>query len=139
MKKITVIMAAIMMLAATVAFAGCGASEPKTLQDYMTDNEEARQEVEKAIDAKGSDIMDVDVAYEGNNIIINATLKETYPEDTLEAVSKTMESVAVESESTMRSVIAQIEESSGVSGVSMDVMIKNGDGKQLFSKHYTGQ
>lgn len=139
MKKITVIMTAFMMILTTVAFTGCGSEELKTLEDYLANNEEARQEVEKAVKEQSGDDMTVDVAYDGNNVIITSTLKTTYDEETLDAVSKAFDEAGDEFAKTIKESISQIEESTGITGVTMDVIIKNGDGKEIWKDHYTNE
>lgn len=139
MKKITIVATAIMMIMTTIAFAGCGSSEPKTLEEYLASNDEARQEVEDAVKAQNGDEMTVDVAYDKNNVIITSTLKQTYDEDTLEAVSEAFKANSEDLTKTVKESIAQIEESTGITGVSMDVIIKNGDGKEIWKEHVTNE
>ena len=139
MKKITILATAIMMIMTTVAFTGCGSSEPKTLEDYLANNEEARQEVEDAVKEQSGDDMAVDVQYEGNNVIITSTLKTTYDADTLKAVSDAFDGMGNELDNTIKESIAQIEETTGITGVTMDMIVKNGDGKEIWSKHFTNE
>ena len=137
--KLTAIIAAIMMLTTAVAFSGCGETEPKTLEQYLADNESARQEVEDAVKAESGDDMTVDVAYEGNNIIVTSTLKTTYDEETLDAVSEAFEGLGEDLGNNIKTSISQIEEDTGITGVSMDVIIKNGDGKEIWKEHFTNE
>ena len=138
-KRITAILAAMMMLATAVAFTGCGESEPKTLEEYLANDEAARQEVEEAVKEQSGDEMTVDVAYEGNNVIITSTLKETYDENTLDAVKKAFEGMGDDLDRNIKESISQIEESTGITGVTMDVIIKNGDGKEIWKNHFTNE
>jgi|GEM_PF-5565639 len=138
-KRITAILAAMMMLATAVAFTGCGESEPKTLEEYLANDEAARQEVEEAVKEQSGDEMTVDVAYEGNNVIITSTLKETYDENTLDAVKKAFEGMGDDLDRNIKESISQIEESTGITGVTMDVIIKNGDGKEIWKNHFANE
>lgn len=138
-RKIKSIIATLMIIAAAVAFAGCGENEPKTLEDYLTSNDEARQEVETAMKIQGGDDMDVNVSYSGNNILITSTLKTTYDTDMIDAVSKAFDSQKENLQTSVQESIRQIEESTEITGVSVDVVIKNGDGTEIWKNHYTSE
>lgn len=138
-KKITIIMTAVMMIATAIAFAGCGESEPKTLEDYLANNEAARQQVEEAIKAQSGEDMNVDVSYKGNNITMTCTLATTYEEGMIDDVSKAFQDQEDTMKSTIQKSIQQIEESTGITGVSIDLIIKNGDGTEIWKGQYKNE
>ena len=128
-----------MVILTAVAFAGCGSSEPKSLEEYIDQNPDAREEVDKAVQMDSlSDIMDVEVNYKGNDVIITCSLKTTYDEDIINTVVKAYEEKESELKSTVDEAIKQIESETGIENVGIDVVIKNGDGSEVWSKHYTG-
>ena len=128
-----------MVILTAVAFAGCGSSEPKSLEEYIDQNPDAREEVDKAVQMDSlSDIMDVEVNYKGNDVIITCSLKTTYDEDIIKTVVKAYEEKEADLKGTVDEAVKQIESETGISNVGIDIVIKNGDGSEVWNKHYTG-
>ena len=128
-----------MVILTAVAFAGCGSSEPKSLEEYIDQNPDAREEVDKAVKMDSlSDIMDVEVNYKENDVIITCALKTTYDDDIINPVVKAYEQNEADLKSTVDEAIKQIESETGISNVGIDIVIKNGDGSEVWNKHYTG-
>ena len=128
-----------MVILTAVAFAGCGSSEPKSLEEYIDQNPDAREEVDKAVQMDSlSEIMDVEVNYKGNDVIITCSLKTTYDEDIIKTVVKAYEEKEADLKGTVDEAVKQIESETGISNVGIDIVIKNGDGSEVWNKHYTG-
>ena len=128
-----------MEILTAVAFAGCGSSEPKSLEEYIDQNPDAREEVDKAVQMDSlSDIMDVEVNYKENDVIITCSLKTTYDEDIIKTVVKAYEEKEADLKGTVDEAVKQIESETGISNVGIDIVIKNGDGSEVWNKHYTG-
>jgi len=138
MKKQLLHRAALLLLAfAIFSLAGCGQQQPSTLEDYLANDEEARQEIKEAMTIKTEDDKDVDLIYDGNNITITCTEKETYDEELLDGIRLAYDAQREDLEDTVRDTIDQIESSTGIDGVSVDIIVKNGDGTEIWKNHYT--
>ena len=136
-KKLTRLAALLMVMMTVLAFTGCGASEPKTLEEYIDQNPDARTKIEEAVASQGVDeMMDVDVNYEGNKVMITCSLKTTYDEDIIDAVIKAYQEKESDLEGTVMTAISEIESDTGIDGVSIDVTIRNGDGSEIWKQHY---
>ncbi len=136
MKKAwTWIAAAVMIAALAVAFAGCG-SEPQTLADYLSDNPDAKQEIEDSLAPLQNDDMSLSVAYEGNKIIVVCQLKETYEGDLADSVKRAYDESADVLKNSMEASVRDIEESTEISGVTVDFVVRNGDGSEIWKGNY---
>lgn len=140
MKKIknpiALVLIVAMVIVSAVVFAGCAGSEPATLEGYLAGNDEAQKQIGESLAGLQSDDMRVDVSYEGNKIIITCALKSTYEGDVVQAVRDAY----VHSEETMKASleasIQEIQESTELSGITIDVVVNNGDGSELWRGSY---
>lgn len=135
-KPVALILALAMVAASAVAFAGCGVAEPKTLEDYLADNEEAQKQIDESLAGMQSEEMSVNVAYEGNKIIITCPLKTTYEGDVANAVRDAYDAAEPDMKASMESSIREIQESTGLSGITIDVIVNNSDGSELWRSSY---
>ena len=135
-KPVALILALAMVAASAVAFAGCGVAEPKTLEDYLADNEEAQKQIDESLADLQSEDMTLDVAYEGNKIIITCPLKTTYEGDVAGAVRDAYVAAEPDLKASMESSIREIQESTGIDGITVDLIVSNGDGSELWRGSY---
>ncbi len=137
MKKITsVVLAAILVMTAALALTSCG-SEPKTLEEYLAGNASAAQEIEDSLAGLENDDMGLNVTYDQNKVIITCELKTTYEDDVLDTIkgvySESMDDALA---SSMNQAVADIEKETGIEGVSIDVIVNNGDGAEIWKGTY---
>ncbi len=111
-------------------FAGCGSS-PETLEEYINSDSEAQE----TIDSLSSDGMNVDV--KGNVVTFTYTYDQTFDEDTIAAMKPEMESAMNSMESTFTGVASDLEEGSGITGVTVKVIYKDAAGTEIYSNEYT--
>lgn len=119
-----------LIMAMALLFAGCGSSSPETLEDYINSDSEAQE----TIDSLSSDGMNVDV--KGNVITFTYTYDQTFDEDTIAAMAPEMESAMDSMESTFTGVAADLEEGSGITGVTVKVVYQDAAGTEIYSNEY---
>lgn len=117
-------------MAMAMLFAGCGSS-PETLEEYINSDSEAQE----TIDSLSSDGMNVDI--KGNVITFTYTYDQTFDEDTIAAMKPEMESAMNNMESTFTGVASDLEEGSGITGVTVKVIYKDAAGTEIYSNEYT--
>ncbi len=126
----------ILCLAATFVLTGCE-TEQKTLEDYLNDSPSAQQEVEEALSGLNNSDMDVTISYDQNRIIITGQMKTTYKKKVLKAMKKSYRKYMKKNlTDPMEDAISSIESETGITGVSIQVIINNGNGKEIWSGVY---
>ena len=131
MKKIALILAAALIAVTSIfCFAGCGDSPEQKLANYV-----ASDECQKELDSMKStyeSMMDVDVRAEGKSLVYDLTYKTELPEESLDTVKSSLESLS----STYEGIANSIKESVGIDDPSVVVKINTKDGTNIFSKTY---
>ena len=120
-----------LMLAIITMLSGCG-SQPATLEEYISNTEEARTTLE----SMSSSTEGLEVAVEDNTIIYTYTYDNTLDSSMIESVSEQLEKTIDSSESTFRSMADSLEEESGIDGITIRVIYLNNDGTELVNKEY---
>ena len=120
-----------LMLAIITMLSGCG-SQPATLEEYISNYEEARTTLE----SMSSSTEGLEVAVEDNTIIYTYTYDNTLDSSMIESVSEQLEKTIDSSESTFRSMADSLEEESGIDGITIRVIYLNNDGTELVNKEY---
>lgn len=139
-KRIISILTALLLTAVTVlGMSACGA-EPKTLEDYLAESPSAQQEIEEAVSGIENSDMDVWVSYKENRIFIRCQMKSTYKKSVLKEIRRSYKKyMKKHMEEPMLQAIAQIEQETGISGVTIRVRINNGNGKKIWAATYPKQ
>ncbi|MFZ1230614.1 MAG: DUF4854 domain-containing protein [Ruminococcus bromii] len=131
MKKIALTLAAALIAVTSIlCFAGCGDSPEQKLANYV-----ASDECQKELDSMKStyeSMMDVDVRAEGKSLVYDLTYKTELPEESLDTVKSSLESLS----STYEGIANSIKESVGIDDPSVVVKINTKDGTNIFSKTY---
>lgn len=131
-----ILLAMVFCLTVSIALTGCE-TEPKTLEDYLTDSPSAQQEIEESLSGLNNNDMDVSVAYDQNRIIITGDMKTTYKKRVLKAMKKSYKKYMQKHlEEPMLKAISSIEQDTGIEGVSIQVIINNGNGEEIWSGVY---
>lgn len=120
-----------LMVAMIIMLSGCG-SQPSTLEEYISNDEEAMTTLESM--SSSTEGLEVDV--EDNTIIYTYTYDNTLDSSMIESVSQQLEKTIDSSESTFRSMADTLEEESGIDGITIRVIYLNNDGTELVNKEY---
>ena len=120
-----------LMVAMIIMLSGCG-SQPSTLEEYISNDEEAMTTLESV--SSSTEGLEVDV--EDNIIIYTYTYDNTLDSSMIESVSEQLEKTIDSSESTFRSMADSLEEESGIDGITIRVIYLNNDGTELVNKEY---
>lgn len=120
-----------LMVAMIIMLSGCG-SQPSTLEEYISNDEEAMTTLESV--SSSTEGLEVDV--EDNIIIYTYTYDNTLDSSMIESVSQQLEKAIDSSESTFRSMADTLEEESGIDGITIRVIYLNNDGTELVNKEY---
>lgn len=134
-RTLTILITAVFMLATVISITGCG-SEPKTMEDYLDENPSAQQEIEDSLSGLENSDMGVSVSCEGNKIIITCEMKTTYENKVLDSIKSSYADYMTGLKEPMEEAVAGIEEETGISGVTIDVIVNNGDGSQIWKGSY---
>ncbi len=135
-KVISITVAAIMMVAMSLAFAGCG-SEPANLQEYMESNSDLQEELAESVEGLEDDSMAVKVYYEGNCMAISLKYKDTYTAEQIEIMKPSFEGFSDYFQSLADELIVEIEKETELTGVSVKIEVINGDGEEIWAEEYT--
>ncbi len=131
MKKIALILAAALIAVTSIfCFAGCGDSPEQKLANYVA-SDECRKELD-SMKSTYESMMDVDVRAEGKSLVYDLTYKTELPEESLDTVKSSLESLS----STYEGIANSIKESVGIDDPSVVVKINTKDGTNIFSKTY---
>lgn len=134
--SLPVLLAAGLVLLLALVLSGCD-TEPKTLEDYLSESPSAQQEIEDSLDGLNNSDMDVSVSYDQNRILITCDMKSTYKKNVLKTMKKAYRKYTKKNlTKPMEKAVASIEQETGISGVSILVTVNNGNGKKLWSQLY---
>lgn len=135
-RRILLTAAMLLVSAAALILAGCE-SEPKTLEDYLIDSPSSQQEIEDSLAGLNNGDMDVSVTYDQNRVIITGDMKTTYKKTALKAMKKSYKKYMKKHlTEPMEKAVSSIEQDTGISGVSIQVIINNGNGNEIWSETY---
>ena len=135
MKKSFSLLITALMLLTAVFMTGCE-TDPKTLEDYLADSPETRQQIRDAVAVVENKDMTADVSYEANKIIVKCKFKTKYKGKVLEKMSKSYRKSTRKMAEPVQDAIEWIEAETGFSGVTVDVIVKNGNGKRIVKETY---
>ena len=135
-QKLPIILAAVMILTAAFILTGCE-TETKTLEDYVSESPSIQEQIEDSLSGLNNSDMDVTVSYDENRIIITGTMKTTYKKNVLKTMKKSYAKYMKKHlPETMDNAVAGIENDTHIDGVTIQVIINNGDGKEIWSETY---
>ena len=134
-KRFSLLITALMLLLTSVFMTGCE-TDPKTLEDYLADSPETRQQIRDAVAVVENKDMTADVSYEANKIIVKCKFKTKYKGKVLEKMSKSYRKSTRKMAEPVQDAIEWIEAETGFSGVTVDVIVKNGNGKRIVKETY---
>ena len=118
----------VMLLAMTALFTACGG--PATLEEWVAGNSEASATIEEL------NTNELSVEVEGNTIVYTYTYNQVIDSSLVSAVSQQLDTTITESAATFTNLADVMEEESGISGVSVQVIYLNGDGTELLNKTF---
>ncbi len=133
MKKSAILtaLAMVMIVAVSLMTVSCGGSGDPTLESYIAENEDAMEEINEAAGESG-----VEVSITGNDLTYTYSFDLEMDEETTELVKEQLESAMESYTSTFESLAADLEEESGVSGITIIVIYQDTNGNELFNGQY---
>ena len=129
-KAIALILIAVMILA--VLLTSCGGSKASNLEEYVSGDEELKAELDKIANDNG---LAIDVTE--NLMIFTYTYPEKFDEAMKEQAGPLIEQALASYESTFQGLAKDLEESTGLSGVTIKVQYLDADATELYSAQYT--
>jgi hypothetical protein len=109
-------------------------SETMTLEKYVADNPETKAQLEKQLEDSSNDATTYDVEFEGNCMVITGTISIQYSEDDIAATKKYFDSLSQQNADLQ---IDLIEESTGLTGLTVRYIFLDAAGNEVFSKEYS--
>ena len=137
MKKksvVLMVLAMVMIMAMSLAMASCGEKEDPTLESYIASDEEAKAEIEEMAEAN-----DLAISIVGNELTYTYKYDETFDADLAEMLAGELESAMGSMNSTFSGIASDLEEETGISGITVVVIYQNGDGSELYSETFTAE
>ena len=137
MKKksvVLMVLAMVMTLSMSFAMASCGEKEDPTLESYIASDEEAKAEIEEMAEAN-----DLAISIVGNELTYTYKYDETFDADLAEMLAGELENAMGSMSSTFSGIAADLEEETGISGITVVVIYQNGDGSELYSETFTAE
>lgn len=130
-KSVLLMLLAVLMIASMAAFmVSCGGEDP-TLESYISENEDAKAEIEAMAEKNNQE-----VSIEGNELTFTYKYDQIFDADVAEMISEQLESAIESMNSTFNEIVADFEEQSGISGITFVIAYQNGDGSELYSQTY---
>lgn len=131
----------ILCIAASLAvglalFCGCGKAEKQSLEEMVTQNPEMAKEIEKGLGDIDTEGVSPSLSYEKNTIVISLKYDKTYDEDDIEVLSGAFDENGEIFDAKCEEAIANIKSSTELKKVSIEIVVLNGDGAELWSKAY---
>ena len=108
----------VLTLSVMALLTGCGG--PSTLEEYINDNNEAKQELEK-LNQSSQKGMDVSTTVKENTIIYTFKYDKTFTDTAA---------------STFQSIAKEMEEKSEIEGVKVRITYKNGDDSEIYNREF---
>lgn len=134
-KLFALVMTLVMVAATAVIFTGCGGE--KTFADYVNSNEDLKAELESYSQSDATGDMTIEI--KENTIVYTYQYKDTMDS----SVTGQMKDYFVEYMdtfgTTFESIAKTCEEESGIKGIQVNVIYRNGDGTDLFNEIYTAK
>ncbi|MCQ2546651.1 MAG: DUF4854 domain-containing protein [Clostridia bacterium] len=133
------LLAAVLSIMLLFAFAGCGSSEPTTLESYFNDNPDQKEALmETMAGADGQGVLTLSSDISENTFTVTGTMTQTYPESSLGVMAEAFDGQISNLESQVTPAKKSMSETTGVSAD--DIIIKvvycNGDGTEIWSKDF---
>lgn len=130
-KSVLLMLLSVLMIVSMAAFmVSCGGEDP-TLESYIAEDEEAKAEIEDMAETNGLDISVVE-----NELTYTYKYDETFDADMVDMLSEQLESAMASMDSTFNGLVTDLEEQSGISGITLVVVYQNGDGSELYRQTY---
>lgn len=117
-----------LIMAMAVMLSGCG--EPETLEEYVNNDSEAKQQIE----SMSSSGMDIDIT--DNTLTYTYTYDQTFDDATIQLMKPEMESAMSSMSSTFEGVADSLEEGSGIENITVKVIYKDAAGTEIYSSEY---
>ncbi len=117
-----------LVLILMLTFASCGT---KTLEKYVNDNAELKQQIESIGAGTG---LEVDI--KDNVVTYTYKYKQTFTDDQLKVVKTSLEQAMSKAEGQFTNIVTQLEKETEIDGISVVVKYMNGDDKEIYSKEF---
>ena len=117
-----------LVLILMLTFASCGT---KTLEKYVNDNAELKQQIESIGAGTG---LEVDI--KDNVVTYTYKYKQTFTDDRLKVVKTSLEQAMSKAEGQFTNIVTQLEKETEIDGISVVVKYMNGDDKEIYSKEF---
>lgn len=123
----------VLTLSVMALLTGCGG--PSTLEEYINDNNEAKQELEK-LNQSSQKGMDVSTTVKENTIIYTFKYDKTFTDKEKDAMAEYFEKYLDTAASTFQSIAKEMEEKSEIEGVKVRITYKNGDDSEIYNREF---
>lgn len=131
---VSMMLAAVMLLAGVVALSGCGKSA--TLEEFMNTNDDAKKIVKTMESTMNTSMTTGKVETKDNTISVTLKYKSTFSNAQLPTMKKSLASSFGKENSAFKNFREQLKKESKIDGIVLKLVVQNGDGKEIYSTEY---
>ncbi|MBQ3281102.1 MAG: DUF4854 domain-containing protein [Eubacterium sp.] len=141
MRKVRVISAVLViaMLAGCVAvLASCGPKEeekaPETLEEFLADSENGLEELAEINQSLSNENMEGRIEVKENAITMTMTLTQSIDKKYFDKMESALDDMIAKQGSSFSDAVDDLEKESGISGITMEIVLLNADGTEICRK-----
>lgn len=116
----------------SLTLTGCK-GDKSDLEGYMNNNPTAKTNIEQTVSGMSTEDMETNISFEGNTVVVTETLNTTYSDRMAKKMKEMLEEMP---EDSFSGAIRDLEKTSGISGVNLKIVLKNGDGTDITERSY---
>jgi|GEM_PF-3037563 len=140
MKKyriVSVLMIMVMLAMSAAVLSSCGSKKAETLEDYISENEDAKTDLDNIAQGIMSDAAEGAVSVKENTISVTVSLKENYDDKYKETIKESYDAAIEEHRDVYAEQVQSLEAKTDITGISLQIDVLNGDGAELTGTEIT--
>lgn len=131
--RLLVVILAILLI---FVLAACSNRLPTSVGEFIDTNQGVKDHMVSKLSSLDNANMTTQIEYYNNTIVIRGTANATYSQELVKKMREGFDKSELANEDLFRNEIAEIEDASGLHGVSIIISINNADGTNIWEKEY---
>ena len=136
-RVMSVLLILLMVISSMAVLSSCGKKEEEkeqTLETYLQESESGMEELEKINESLSNESFEGKIDVKDNAITMTMTLQQPVSKDYYDTIKSTVDDMLDSSEDAFKSAVSDLEEESGIKGVTMKIYIYNADGTEIYNR-----